>query len=197
MRYNLRVVAEIALLTISLTACRPYQFSGTYLEQPKPIADFSIATDEGDEFRFSELGERFLVVYFGYTHCPDICPTTLAEIDRAMEILGNDADQFQVALLTVDPERDTAQQLDLYLAHFDESYLGLLEEDPDKRAALLADFGVFAQKDPVENGDPENYTVSHTSSVFVVDQSGLRLLIPYGTSGGTIARDLRQLLRQR
>lgn len=196
MRHSLPVYAGLALVIISIAACRPYEFTGTYLDQPKPITNFTIATDDSGEFRYSELGDRFLVIYFGYTHCPDICPTTLAEIDQAMEALGDDADQFQVAMLTVDPERDTADQMSLYLDHFDEAYLGLREDDPDKLAALLADFGVFAQKDTVEEGNPQNYTVSHTSSVFVIDQSGLRLLIPYGTPGETIARDLRQLFMQ-
>src|SRR5688572_11005008 len=119
------IVVGCVITCIVLAGCQPHAFTGTTLEPPKTISDFTMQTDEGSEFRLSDLKDRALLVYFGYTHCPDFCPTTLYKVRQAMEKLGDDTLHFQVAMITVDPERDTPEVLNQYMKAFDPTYIGL------------------------------------------------------------------------
>jgi protein SCO1/2 len=111
-----------------------------------------------------------------------------------MLILGSDASSVQVAMVTVDPVRDTAERLGSYVHTFDPSFIGLREEDTDKLAAIIAEFGVFYEIQSHPEG-AEDYLVSHTPSLIVLDHSGMRLVIPGGSSAEDIAADLRALLK--
>jgi protein SCO1/2 len=176
-------------------ACQPYQFHGTLLEPPKTLTDFTLQRADGGEYRLSEAGDRVLVLFFGYTHCPDVCPTTLYELSETMEALGDEADRVQVAFVTVDPERDTPEQLTAYVRNMHPSFIGLRAADSESLAVIAAEFGVFYEAEPsLDSG--ESYLVTHTSAVFVVQHLNLRLLFSYGTPGEDIAADLRQLLRE-
>lgn len=195
MRRYLVLPIGIASLLGLLTGCQPYEYHGTFLDSPKPISDFALARVDGGDFRYSEMETPLLVMFFGYTHCPDFCPTTLYTLRKVHDGLGEQADQIQVAFVTVDPERDTPEIMADYLRNIDPSFLGLREADSDKLAALFADFGVYAAVDQtVESSD--DYLISHTSAVFVLDRSGLRLLIPYGTPAEDITSDLQHLLKE-
>jgi len=182
------------LLGVFLIACQPRQFVGTLLDPAKPIDDFTVAATNGGEFHLSDQPSPLLVLFFGYTHCPDVCPTTLYELDQAMALLGGDASSVQVAMVTVDPERDTPEILNAYVQNFNPSFMGLREPDTDKLAAIIAEFGVFYEIQDHPEGS-EDYLVSHTPSLIVLDQSGMRLVIPGGTSAEDIAADLRALLK--
>jgi protein SCO1 len=192
-----QIALGMMIICMLLAGCGPHTYTGTTLEPPKAITDFTMQTDEGGEFRLSDLGDRSLLVYFGYTYCPDICPTTLYKVRQAMQQLGDDAQYFQVAMITVDPERDTPDVLNKYMKAFDPSYIGLYEPDTDKLSVVLADFGVFAEKDPPAEDGSTSYTVSHSSYLFLVDQSGMRLIFSYETSAEDLAADLKATLNQK
>ncbi len=145
--------------------------------KPRPLADFR---------------GKVVVLMFGYTQCPDVCPTTLADYAAAMKQLGADAEKVQVLFVTVDPKRDTPELLREYVPAFDARFVGL-RGDAQATANVAKDFHVYVQERP--GNTPETYTVDHTSQVFVFDKQGkLRLMLPTGTPPPTIASDLRILL---
>ncbi len=136
---------------------------------------------------------KAVVMFFGYTHCPDVCPTTMAELKAVMEKLGPDADRVQVLFVTVDPERDTQALLAQYVPAFDARFLGLRPADEAALQKVTKDFKVFYAKVP--GSSPSNYTVDHSAGSYVFDPQGkLRLFIRHGQGPDPIAHDLKQLL---
>ena len=134
---------------------------------------------------------KVVTVFFGFTHCPDACPTTLAELSQVMRELGPDADKVQVLFVTVDPERDTAQVLSQYVPAFHPSFLGLLG-DAEATARTAKEFKIFYQKQPLKTG---GYSVDHSAGTYVFDREGrLRLFAPYGKGAAAILHDIRLLL---
>lgn len=132
-------------------------------------------------------------MFFGYTHCPDVCPATLAELSSAMRKLGSDASKVQVLFITADPERDTPDVLRQYVTAFDPTFLGL-RGTPEQTAEVAKAFKVLIQKNP--GADPENYTVDHSSGTYVYDTAGrLRLYMSYGQSADLFAHDIAELLK--
>ena len=173
----------------------PYAYRGIVLPSPEPLGDFTLTTHNGDKASLSDFGEEIVLLYFGYTYCPDVCPTTLATLGQALDALKPaEREQVQVLMVSVDPERDTPQVLADYLSHFDPTFLGLTgTEEEINRATEVA--GVYYQKGPgsVEAG----YMVDHTATVSVLDRQGrLRLLYSFGTPAEDIAADLRHLIRE-
>ena len=135
---------------------------------------------------------KVVVVVFGYTQCPDVCPTTLADFSSAVKKLGPDGSQVQVLFVTVDPKRDTPELLRQYVPAFDPGFLGLYG-DAAATSKVTKEFRIFAQERPGKTAGA--YTVDHTAQSFVYDRGGrLRLVIGYGTSPESIASDLRILL---
>lgn len=168
-------------------------FHGTEITPPEPVADFTLLGPGEQRVSLSDFSGKFVLLYFGYTYCPDICPATTAELALANRALGADANQLQVIMVTVDPERDVPRVLATYLKRFDPTFLGLsgpLEEI----ASVAASLGIFHEKH--EGTSDTGYLVDHTGSVLVIDRDGyLRLLFPPGTRGKEIAADLRHLLK--
>jgi protein SCO1 len=135
---------------------------------------------------------RLVLVFFGFTQCPDICPTTLAKAVEIRRLLGAAANDLQVLFVTVDPERDSAEVLAPYVSAFDPSFIGL-RGDMKQTAAAAREFKVFYQKVP--NRDGSNYTVDHTAASYVLDKQGrLRLFVKHAQSADEIAADLKKLL---
>ena len=135
---------------------------------------------------------KVVLVNFGYTQCPDVCPTTLADLASAMKKLGADASQVQVLFVTVDPKRDKPELLREYLPAFDPSFLGLYG-DPAATQKVLRDFKIYAQERPGKT--PGTYTVDHAAQTFAFDRQGkLRLVMGYGMAPEAIASDVRILL---
>lgn len=131
-------------------------------------------------------------MFFGYTHCPDVCPTNLATMKQVLEILGADAARVQVLFITVDPERDGPALLSQYVPAFHPSFVGLYT-DPARTAELAKRFKVFYQKQP--GATPETYTVDHSAGTYVYDPKGrLRLYVRHGEGAQNIAEDFRRLL---
>lgn len=180
-----------------LVACKQPQ-AGTVLDPPKPIEDFTFETDDGGTISLSDYQEKIVVLYFGYTFCPDVCPTTLADVKRALEKLGRDADQVQFIMITVDPERDSAARLGEYLRNFNPTFVGLRTDDLDYlQEAVLSQFGIYYEHEEVKDS-AAGYMVTHTSSLIVLDRAmQWRELIPYATPPEAIAADLRRYIRER
>jgi protein SCO1/2 len=180
-----------------LTACGSYEYKGATLDPPKPITDFTLPVHDGGEFRLSEYQDELLLVYFGYTYCPDVCPATMYQIKRAMEELSDQSDAVQVVMVTVDPERDTAEQLGRYVTNFDERFIGLRTADLETLDAVMSDFGAYYTIEEPEEGDGTDYLVSHTAAVFVLEDGALVEIFPYEMTGEDMASDLKHILRGR
>jgi protein SCO1 len=155
--------------------------------------DFQLADFNGQQRQLTDFRGKLVVVFFGYTHCPDVCPTTLAELASAVSKLGPDANRVQVLFITADPERDTPAVLKQYVTAFNPTFLGL-RGTPEQTAAAAKAFKVLIQKNA--GVDPNNYTVDHSSGTYVYDTSGkLRLYVSYGQGADVFAHDIEQLLK--
>ena len=158
-------------------------------------ADFGKALDLTDHTgrprKLEDFRGKVVVVFFGYTHCPDVCPTTLAELAGVMKELGPDAQRVQVLFGTVDPERDTREVLARYVPSFNPAFLGLYG-DADATARAAKSFKVFYQKQPQDGGA---YTVDHAAGTYILDAEGrLRLFGQYGVGAPALLHDIRALL---
>ena len=135
-----------------------------------------------------------MALYFGFTSCPDVCPTTLGHLRGALRDLGDEADKVQVAMVSIDPARDTPEVLNEYVGSFVDDYRAYRTEDPALLGTAEATFGVTATRQETSS-ESGYYTFDHTATVFVVDPSGTVVLEwPYGTSPSAMAGDLRRLL---
>jgi protein SCO1/2 len=185
-------IAAFLLLALPCAAAES-PFRTGVLEPPSPAQDFTLRTDEGKPFRLHDWLGSVVLLYFGYTSCPDVCPTTLAEFAQVKKQLGSLAQWLRVALVTVDPERDTPKRLRVYTRTFDSAFVGLT----GKRATLFSvwkAYGVYVQSHRVP-GSSVGYVVDHSATTFVIDANGnLRLAIPFGTSVEDIRHDLQLLL---
>ena len=153
---------------------------------------FSLTDQNGQPRSLSDFKGKVVFVFFGYTHCPDICPTTLSEMVSIRKALGPDADRLQVLFITLDPERDTPELLASFVPAFDPSFIGLTGDQVtiDK---VATDFKVFAQKVPGKDG--KSYTIDHTAGSYVFDQQGrMRLFVHQGQPTEALLKDLKQLL---
>ena len=154
--------------------------------------DFALTDHTGKRRALADFRGKVVVMFFGYTRCPDVCPVTLAELKAVKEQLSEDGKRLQVLFVTVDPERDTPKLLANYVPAFDPSFLGLYG-DPVEIAKVAKDFRVFYQKAPGKT--PGSYTVDHTAGSYVFDPQGrLRLFARHGNAANLIA-DIRTLLR--
>jgi protein SCO1/2 len=158
-------------------------------------ADYGKALDltdhTGQPRHLEDFRGKAVVVFFGFTHCPDICPTTLAETAAALKKLGPDADRVQVLFVTVDPERDTAEALAKYVTAFDPRFLGL-RGDTQATQRAAKEFKVFYET----RKSGESYTVDHSGQTYVIDPQGrLRLLVRPERLADDLPEDLRTLLR--
>lgn len=156
--------------------------------------DFALTDHTGKHRTLADFKGRAVVVFFGYTQCPDVCPTTLSEMAAVMQQLGPMADKVQVLFVTVDPERDTQELLSKYVPAFDPRFLGLYG---DKAATekVAKDFKVFYQKVPGKESG--SYTIDHTAGSYVFDPQGrIRLFVRHGQGAEPIAHDLKLLLSQ-
>lgn len=190
----LGLLAGLLLLSaLGLGPFGPYQFHGTVVPSPEPVTDFTLTAHTGERVSLNDFRGKVVLLYFGYTYCPDICPTTLANLARVMDKLGRRSDEVQVVMISVDPERDTPEKLAKYVTTFDPSFIGLTGS-PAEIATVTTMMGIFYEK---ESGTIESgYLVNHTASILVIDQEGaLRLVYSLDTPDEDIASDLRQLTR--
>jgi len=169
------------------------QFKAVDITGADYARDFALPDVDGRMRSIKDFAGKTVVVFFGYTQCPDACPTTLAEIAQAKKLLGPDGDKVQGVLVTVDPERDTPQVLKAYVANFGPDFVAL-RGTPEQTAAVAKDFKVFYKK--VEGKQPGSYFMDHSAASYVYDTQGrLRLYNRYGSGAQSLADDLRLLLQ--
>jgi protein SCO1/2 len=155
---------------------------------------FELSSARDTSFRLSDTRGKVVALFFGYTSCPDICPTTMAELNQALQQLGDQADQVQVLFVTVDPKRDTPERVQEYVDHFNSSFIGLSGSEPEL-AVVWNDYGVFRQV--VDGTSAAGYLVDHTARVTLIDQQGnLRVSFPFDTPVEDVVHDLDLLLRE-
>lgn len=189
------VTAVIALtILVELVFRRPYSFHGTVINPPLPVTDFALPTANEEVFRLSEQKGKIVLLFFGYTSCPDVCPVTLATFKQVYERLGEDAQKVRFVMITADPDRDTPDKVAEYTARFNPEFIGL-SGDITELEPIWKELGVFVEKQ--DSDSAAGYLVSHTASVYVLDQNGgLIMTFPYGASATDMADDLIQLLKQ-
>lgn len=186
---------RLLLLTLALllAGCDTQpQFGNTDISAAGYATDFALTDHNGKPRTMADFRGKAVVIFFGYTQCPDVCPTTMTGMAEAMKLLGEDASKVQVLFVTVDPERDTPQLLAQYVPVFNPSFLGLYA-DAQTIARTAQEFRIFYKKQP--GSTPTTYTVDHTAGSYVYDPRGrLRLYIKHGEKPEVIAKDLRLLI---
>jgi protein SCO1 len=193
---TLPVAGSLALLVASglLVACGGPDFRGSVMDEPVPVPDFALQDHDGRPFRLADQRGNVVLLFFGYTSCPDVCPTTLATWRQVHSLLDDDAGRTRFAFVTVDPERDTAERLGRHVQAFNPDFVGLTGT-PEQLRAVYDVFGVFYEVD-TSSQSALGYLVNHTATTFVVDAEGVwRLRETYGTLAEDIAHDVRQLLK--
>ena len=187
------VLGLVLVAVIALPRLQPYTFHGTVLQSPKPAPDFELTANLGQKVSLKDFKGKVVMLYFGYTFCPDVCPATLSELRGTMDILDAQAKDVQVIMISVDPERDTPEMLAEYVTHFHPSFLGVTGT-PEEIAEVTTLYGIFYEAH--EGTEATGYLVDHTATVMVIDQEGyLKLVFPFGTPAEDIAEDLEQLLK--
>jgi protein SCO1/2 len=186
-----------AALALSVTACdklpgKQASFQNTDVTGLDYAKGFSLIDHTGKPRTLADYKGKVVIVFFGYTQCPDVCPTTMAEMAGVMQKLGPQADQVQVLFITLDPERDTRELLANYVPAFDKRFVGLTGT-LEQTAKTAKEFKVFYSKVPGK--EPGSYTIDHTAGSYVFDKEGrLRLFIRHGGGADPIVHDIRQLL---
>lgn len=161
-------------------------------DPPRPAPPFALRGSDGETLDLARYRGKLVVLAFGFTSCPDVCPTTLGVLASARKKLGARAADVQVVYVTVDPERDDAARMRGYLAAFDPTFVGGTG-DPDALAAVREQYGIVAAKVAQAGGDG----ISHSSYTYLIDRAGrLRALVPYGRTADDYAHDLDILLRE-
>jgi len=193
-RISVSLLAVLAALF--LAACDgKVKFKGTDITGANYGSTLALTGHDGKPRSLDDFRGKAVVMFFGYTRCPDICPTTLADMAQAMKALGADADRVQVVFVTVDPARDTREVLSKYVPAFDPRFLGLFgDEEATRRTAK--EFKIFFEKR--EGGAPGVYTVDHSTQSYVLDPKGrLRLFVRHDRLAEDLPGDIRQLLNEK
>lgn len=187
----LLVISGLLASMLAVAAERPALKAGVF-EPPSQAPGFSLPASVGGESSLANYRGKVVLLGFGFTTCPEVCPTTLAVLAQARKRLGAQADQVQVLYVTVDPERDNAERMRAYLRGFDPTFVGFTGA-PDQLAAVRAKYGVMAERKNLGN----SYSVAHSSSVYLIDRKGLlRAMMPYGRAPDDYVHDVRILLNE-
>ncbi len=168
-------------------------FSAIDLTGADYARDFALTDHNGQARTLKDFQGKVVVVFFGYTQCPDVCPTSLTELVAVKKLLGADGDKLQGLFITVDPARDTPEVMKSYMANFDPTFLALYADSAEKLAALAKDYKVYYKK--VDGKTPSSYTMDHSAGMYLYDTQGqLRLYSRYGSGAGALASDIKLLL---
>jgi protein SCO1/2 len=180
-------------LVLIATACGEPTFKGVAIEPPREIPAFTFVQSTGDTVRFAPEAGRPTLVFFGYTHCPDVCPVTLADWSRAKAALGEKASRVRWIFVTVDPARDTPAVAEAYARRFDASFIGV-SGDSATTSAIQEAFTIASYETP--GATDADYLVTHASQSFLIDDAGqLRAMYSFNSGVEAIVADLAQLLR--
>lgn len=181
---------------LALTACsgQKASFAGIDITGADYATGFDLIDHNGQRRTLADFRGKVTVLFFGFTQCPDVCPTTMAEFAEAKALLGADGDRLQVLFVSIDPERDTPEVMKAYTANFDPSFLALYTT-PDQLPEVVKSFKAYYKK--VDGPTPTSYTMDHSAGSYVWDAQGrIRLYHRYGSGAQALAADVRQLLAQ-
>ena len=196
-RNALKSMAACSMLvgvTGLFTACSPNapQFTAIDITGADYAKDFVLSDHNGQVRTLKDFQGKVVMMFFGYTQCPDVCPTSMVEMAQIKQLLGKDGERVQGLFVTIDPERDKPGMLKEYMAAFDPSFLALVPT-PEQLAVLAKDYKVYYKK--VDGPTPTSYTMDHTAGSYVYDPRGkLRLFTRYGTKPELMAADIKHLL---
>ena len=187
--------AIIAAACLFINGCEPAKppFNAVDITgAPGYGSDFRLTDHTGRPRTMADFHGKVAAIFFGFTQCPDVCPTTLSEMKQVMQLLGKDRDKLQVLFITVDPKRDTQTLLSQYVPSFNPTFLGLYGDDA-ATAKVAQDFKIFYRAVPGKTAD--SYTIDHSAGMLVFDPQGrLRLFVNYGLTADKIAADIKRLL---
>lgn len=179
-----------------LTACHksPVKFSGIDITGANYATDFNLIDHHGQARTLKDFKGKAVVIFFGYTQCPDVCPTSLSELAQAKRLLGPDGPRLQGLFVSLDPERDTPEIMKNYMASFDPSFLALYAA-PNALQELAKNYRIYYKKIP--GSTPNTYTLDHSAGSYVYDPKGrLRLYHRYGSGAQLLSDDIRALLKE-
>jgi len=193
--FQIMVVGVILGLIVGACSVLPAAFLGTVLEEPLEVPDFTLTDQYGEPFTLSEQKGSVVMLFFGYTSCPDVCPTTLASWKKVEKELGEDAAQVRFVFITVDPERDTPERLEMHVNAFSPDFIGLSGTE-EELEPVYQFYSVVRDRQEVPDS-ALGYLINHTSSSFLLDPDGVwRLKETYGTDAKDIAHDIQLLLKK-
>lgn len=184
-------VIGLGLLAVTVVV-NPFEFHDHLVEPPLPIKDFALQTGNGEVFRLSDQKGKIVLLFFGYTHCPDVCSTTLVTFKQVYAGLGENAKTVKFVMITTDPDRDTPEAITAYVRNFNPEFIGL-SGNLAELESIWKEFGVYTSKQALVKSD--DYGFGHTASVYIIDQSeNFIQTIPYGTSARDVIDELFRLL---
>lgn len=193
--FSRRRLLLAASATLALAACSesPHSFKGIDITGADYATGFSLPDHNGQPRTLADFKGKVVVLFFGFTQCPDVCPTSLSEMAQAKQLLGADGDRLQGLFISVDPERDTPAVLREYVTNFDPSFLAL-HAGPAELEALAKSYKLYYKKVPGQT--PSSYTMDHSAGSYVYDPEGrIRLYHRYGSGAQALADDLKVLLK--
>lgn len=189
--------ASIAAVVIVLGALgwryRPYNFHGLVMKSAELAPNFTLTSSRtGEPVSLRDFRGKIVLIYFGYTSCPDVCPATLSDVAQALNLLGDQADQVELLWITVDPERDTPEIMEDYVLHFHPNFLGLTPRNAEETFAVASQYGIYYEKR--DYGSAQGYLMDHTATLTLVDKdSYVRVIYPFGTAPKDLAADLKYI----
>ncbi|MDX1412739.1 MAG: SCO family protein [Candidatus Promineifilaceae bacterium] len=196
MKKHLILIVICTLLLVSCTnqPLEPADFKGSAMPATIPAPDFELTDTDGNAVQLSDYEGKIVLLYFGYSFCPDVCPTSLSDLARVQRKLDDNGENIQVIMVTVDPERDTPQKLAEYVGYFHPTFIGLRGTKEEIDAAAEG-FGVYYEKH--EGSEATGYLVDHTARIFVIEPNGdYRLSFAFGTPAEDIVSDLKLILQR-
>ncbi len=192
---KMRKAAALLVLLLFFSAFG-YQFYGIpYLQK---IDDFQLTNQDGKKIKFSDFKGKYVMVFFGYTYCPDVCPTTMLRISEVLDELGNDKKYVRALFISVDPERDTPEKLKKFISFYDKTgkYITGLTGTPEEIKKVAHQFRAFYKKVPIKNKEI-GYLVDHSAYIYLVDPKGILRMIyrPANDNPKRIAQDIKQIIK--
>lgn len=192
---SLFTLVSFVMYFLLIAGCQPDTFKGTEMPAGLEVPDFQLVDQRNSPFQFSSQRGSVILLFFGYTFCPDVCPLTLSHWKKIADMLGSASDDVRFVYITVDPQRDTPAQLSSHLGVFDEDFIGLTGE-PKDLDQIYKTFGVIHEKVQIAESST-GYLMNHTARTNLVDQDGnWRLTFAYNTAPEIIAHDIQLLLKK-